>query len=83
MGYLSRVPDPTRIVMIAEILNDSLVAVPDQRATTRNDAESRYRVSRRGRAMYAFTDGHVAMLEGDQSEPALNAAKKPNIWRWW
>lgn len=33
--------------------------------------------------MYAFTDGHVAMLEGDQSEPALNAAKKPNIWRWW
>ncbi len=83
MGYLNRVPNPARTVLIAEILNDSLVVIPETTPATRNDVETSYRISRKGGAFYGFVDGHVELLEGDLSTAALAAAGKPSIWRWW
>lgn len=83
MGYLNRVPNPARIVLIAETLHDSLVVIPETTPSFRNDVETTYRISRKGSALYGFADGHVALLEGDQSTAALAAAGKPSIWRWW
>lgn len=46
--------------------------------------QSVYRVNRPGpSALYLFCDFHIEQLPGDQSEPALQAAGKPTIWRWW
>jgi prepilin-type N-terminal cleavage/methylation domain-containing protein/prepilin-type processing-associated H-X9-DG protein len=87
-----KVPSPSRIVIVGEAnepggykmfrdmmgqgtYDPTMVTVADQRST--------YRVNRSGKALYLFCDGHVASLEGDQSEPALTAAGKVNIWRWW
>lgn len=83
MGYLSRVPNPARTILIAEILNDSLVVIPSAAPQTKNDVDATYRVSRDGASIYGFVDGHVALLKGDLSEPALAASGQTNLWRWW
>lgn len=91
MGRLMAIPKPSEIVVMGE-LNDLFSAPWDrprlqidvnQRPVTVGNQATRYRVNRNGRALYLFCDGHVASLEGDQSEPTLQAAGKPNIWRWW
>ena len=82
------VPTPSQTVIMGEVNHDtnSRVGNPmvvDSAPTLAADVQSNYRVSRNGKALYLFLDGRVSSLEGDQSESALTAANKPNIWRWW
>ncbi len=55
----------------------------DATMTTDGAMRSTYRVNRSGKSLYLFCDGHVELLEGNLSEPALAAAGKQNIWKWW
>jgi prepilin-type N-terminal cleavage/methylation domain-containing protein/prepilin-type processing-associated H-X9-DG protein len=82
-GYISRVPNPSKYVLIGEVLDDAIKVDPSRAAVTTNNTQTRYRVSRNGKALYGFVDGHVEMLTGDLSEPGLVAASKSNLWRWW
>lgn len=88
-GRTSIIPAPSQTVIIAEVNLRAPDGVGGAVKTTqtppdnKGDVESSYRVNRDGKALYLFCDGRVSSLEGDQSEPALAAASKPNIWRWW
>ena len=81
-GYLSRIPQPSKIVAVGEI-NDT-GALYEFVPSFVPDKLSYYRISRPGpSALYMFCDFHIEQLTGDQSVSALNAVGKPNIWRWW
>jgi len=83
MGHISRIPKPSQIVAMGEINGPSQLD-PGLRPDFVPNKRSFYRVSRPGpSALYLFCDFHIEQLNGDQSEPALAAASKPNIWRWW
>ncbi|MEI8293947.1 MAG: type II secretion system protein [bacterium] len=82
-GYISRIPKPSQFVAMGEI-NDTSVLDPGLPPDFAPDKRSYYRVSRPGNsALYLFCDFHIEQLIGDQSEPALAAANKPHIWKWW
>jgi prepilin-type N-terminal cleavage/methylation domain-containing protein/prepilin-type processing-associated H-X9-DG protein len=81
---LSNVPSPAKIVIVGEIngavnLAMTTTVPPD----TTGEVQTGYRVNRSGSALYLFCDGHVQKMSGDQSEPAIAAAGKLNIWKWW
>lgn len=83
-GRSSVIPAPSRTVIVGEMNGSANLALnvtvkPEQTGTL----QSSYRVNRDGKALYLYVDGRVAMLEGDQSEPALTSAGAVNIWRWW
>jgi len=87
-GRSSAVPTPSQTVIVGEVNHDTSARVGnpmvvDSAPSLVGNIQSNYRVSRNGKAFYLFLDGHVSSLEGDQSESALTAASKPNIWRWW
>lgn len=83
-AQLSRVPAPSRTVIMAEVCTASGSGITYTQAPVTTDAtETLYRVNREGKALYLFCDGRVALLSGDQSEPALIARGQPSIWRWW
>ncbi|MFZ4780362.1 MAG: hypothetical protein ACOYM3_33840, partial [Terrimicrobiaceae bacterium] len=83
LGYISRIANPSRIVVAGEF-NDSGTIFPYVKPAYVGNVKSYYRVNRPGNsALYLFCDFHIEQLAGDQSEPALQAAGKPNIWRWW
>lgn len=84
LGRLSTVPNPGKIVIVGEIngaanLAMTTTAPPD----TTGLVQTGYRVNRSGSALYLFCDSHVEKMSGDQSETALAAAGKSNIWKWW
>ncbi len=84
LGRLSTVPSPAKIVIVGEIngaanLAMNTTATPDTTGTV----QTGYRMNRSGSALYLFCDGHVQKISGDQSETALAAAGKSNIWKWW
>lgn len=82
-GYVSRIPKPSQIVAIGEINGTTQLdpGLPPQFVTNK---QTFYRISRPGpSALYLFCDFHIEQLIGDQSESALAAANKPNIWKWW
>ncbi|MBC8038977.1 MAG: hypothetical protein H7Y06_00375, partial [Opitutaceae bacterium] len=69
---------------VGEILSEALKIEGDRAPVyTNNVNDCRYRISRDGKALYGFVDGHVEVLAGNQNESALAAAGRPNIWRWW
>lgn len=83
-GRFSVIPNPSRIVIVGEMNGANNLAMDPSRApVTTGDVQTGYRVNRNGNALYLFCDGSVKSLPGDQSEPALTAASRPNIWRWW
>jgi prepilin-type N-terminal cleavage/methylation domain-containing protein len=83
-GRLSSVPSPSRTVIVGEMNGSNNLALDTTApAVTSSEVQTGYRVSRDGKALYLFVDGRVAMLSGDQSEPALTASNQQNIWRWW
>ncbi|MDX2082220.1 MAG: type II secretion system protein [Terrimicrobiaceae bacterium] len=81
-GRTSIIPNPARIVIMAEVNNQRTVSM-SRAPETRSNAQTGYRVNRNGKALYLFCDGRVESLEGDNSEAALIAGQRPNIWRWW
>jgi len=82
-GYISRIPKPSQIVIVGEV-NGRTGLNPGLAPDMVGNKQSYYRVNRPGgAALYLFADCHIEELVGDQSEPALKAAGKPNIWRWW
>lgn len=85
VGRMSRVPDPSRIVICGETNHLGGDMRPQQDATFSNNVETRYRVSRAGNtALYLFLDGHVERLKGHRGESyyAANPGES-NIWKWW
>lgn len=83
LGYISRIPKPSQIVIAGEI-NDPTGLEPGLPPDFVGNKRSFYRVNRPGNsALYLFADFHIEQLVGDQSEPALKAAGKPSIWKWW
>jgi prepilin-type processing-associated H-X9-DG protein len=81
-GKISRIPSPSKIVMMGEV-NDSESMSTSITPVAADNVKTPYRVNRKGAANYLFCDGHVETLVGNQSEAALAAAGKTNIWRWW
>jgi prepilin-type N-terminal cleavage/methylation domain-containing protein/prepilin-type processing-associated H-X9-DG protein len=82
LGRMNLIPNPARTVAMAEV-NEVEGVNTGMKPTTAGNVMTAYRANRNGGALYLFCDGHVGFLEGDQSEPTLLAAGKPNIWRWW
>jgi type II secretory pathway pseudopilin PulG len=82
-GYITRMPNLSKYVLAGEINDTSGVYMTTPPVYAPN-IKTGYRVSRPGNtALYLFCDYHIETLAGDQSEPALAKAGKPNIWRWW
>lgn len=83
LGRITRVPNLSKYVLVGENNDTSAIyffAAPDYVP----NKQTGYRVCRPGNtAFYLFCDYHIESLVGDQSEPALKAAGKPNIWKWW
>jgi prepilin-type N-terminal cleavage/methylation domain-containing protein len=82
LGYISRIPKPSQIVIAGE--GNDIPLEPNLPPDFVGNKRSAYRVNRPGNsALYLFADFHIEQLVGDQSEPALKAAGKPSIWKWW
>lgn len=76
-------PSPSRTVIVGEVNNSGGAMTTNVAPELRSDVDTKYRVSREGKALYLFCDGRVALLQGDQSEPELTRTGAQNIWRWW
>ncbi|MBC8012269.1 MAG: prepilin-type N-terminal cleavage/methylation domain-containing protein [Burkholderiales bacterium] len=90
LARFSAIPSPSRTVLVGEVnsqtsgtLGGAMQVNGATSLVTDRETATQYRVSRNGKALYLFADGHVEMREGDQREPALLAAGQPNLWRWW
>jgi prepilin-type N-terminal cleavage/methylation domain-containing protein len=80
---LASVPTPSRTVIVGEVNNSGGSMTINAAPELRSDVDTKYRVSREGKALYLYCDGRVALLSGDQSEPELTRTGAQNIWRWW
>lgn len=83
-----KIPDPAKIVLMTETnCNDGSGLYdlrPNEAPSFDPEEVSFYRVTQPAKqGLYLFADFHVEALEGDHSEPALEASGKGNIWRWW
>ena len=92
-GNLLLVPDqsltglpfgPSKLVIMGET-NDRGMVLPDQPATTANNVQCGYRISRLdGQALYLFADFHVETLKGDRGYSYFAShPTEANMWKWW
>lgn len=84
-GYVNRMPNASKLVIVAELNGDEAGVLPEQTATTRSDVHTRYRISRPGsKALYLFGDYHVEAITGDRGISYFEAhPAETNMWRWW
>lgn len=85
VGNLTRIPDPSKIVIVGETNHLGGDMQPQNKAVFANNVQTRYRVSRAGNtALYLFVDGHIESLKGDRGEAYYAAnPNETNIWKWW
>jgi prepilin-type N-terminal cleavage/methylation domain-containing protein len=70
-GYISKVPDLSKLVLMGERNREGgQHFVPGRAPLFERDVETEYRISRNGGAYYMFGDYHIELIKGDQSSVA-------------
>jgi prepilin-type N-terminal cleavage/methylation domain-containing protein len=84
-GYLTRIPDRSKIVVAAEICHNENDMDPSAQPVFEERVKTKYRITRPGKsALYLFADFRVDVLQGDRSLNYYQShPEEPNIWRWW
>lgn len=66
-GYINRAPNLSKLVLVGEKNDAGHEFDPRISPNPSGNAQTRYRVSRDGKAYYLFADYHIELIEGDQS----------------